>query len=34
MKSLNKKLEEIGENYKESTEKLRIALKKHKAIKV
>ncbi len=34
MKKLNKKLEEIGENYKESTEKLRIALKKHKAIKV
>jgi S1-C subfamily serine protease len=34
MKRLNKKLEEIGENYKESAEKLRIALKKHKAIKV
>jgi S1-C subfamily serine protease len=34
MKKLNKKLEEIGENYKESAEKLRIALKKHKAIKV
>jgi len=34
MKKLNKKLEEIGENYKESTEKFRIALKKHKAIKV
>ena len=34
MKRLNKKLEEIGENYKESAEKLRRALKKHKAIKV
>ncbi|GAH41366.1 unnamed protein product, partial [marine sediment metagenome] len=34
MKRLNKKIEEIGENYKESAEKLRIALKKHKAIKV
>lgn len=34
MKRLNKKLEKIGENYKESAEKLRIALKKHKAIKV
>ncbi len=34
MKKLNKKLEEIGENYKESAEKLRIALKKYKAIKV
>ncbi len=34
MKRLNKKLEEIDENYKESAEKLRIALKKHKAIKV
>ncbi len=34
MKRLNKKLEEIGENYKESTEKLIIALKKHNAIKV
>ena len=34
MKRLNKKLEEIGENYKESEEKLRTALKKHKAIKV
>lgn len=34
MKRLNKKFEEIGENYKESAEKLRIALKKHKAIKV
>ncbi|TET72324.1 MAG: PDZ domain-containing protein [Candidatus Aminicenantes bacterium] len=34
MKRLNKKLEEIGENYKESAEKLRITLKKHKAIKV
>jgi len=34
MKRLNKKLEEIGENYKESAEKLRIALKKHKTIKV
>ena len=34
MKRMNKKLEEIGENYKESAEKLRIALKKHKAIKV
>ncbi len=34
MKRLNKKLEEIGENYKESAEKWRIALKKYKAIKV
>jgi serine protease Do len=34
MKRLNKKLEEIGENYKGSAEKLRRALKKHKAIKV
>lgn len=34
MKRLNKKFEEIGENYKESAGKLRIALKKHKAIKV
>ncbi len=34
MKRLNKKLEDIGENYKESAEKLRIALKKHIAIKV
>jgi len=34
MKRLDKKLEEIGENYKESAEKLRIVLKKHKAIKV
>ena len=34
MKRLNEKLEEIGENYKESAEKLRIALKKHKTIKV
>lgn len=34
MKRLNKKIEEIGENYKESAEKLRITLKKHKAIKV
>ena len=34
MKRLNKKLEEIGENYKESAEKLRRALKKHKGIKV
>ncbi len=34
MKRLNKKLEEIGENYKESAEKLTRALKKHKAIKV
>ncbi len=34
MKRLNKKLEEIDENYKESAEKLRIVLKKHKAIKV
>jgi len=34
MKRLNKKLEEIGENYKESAEKLRLALKKQKAIKV
>jgi len=34
MKRLNKKLEEIGENYKESAEKLRRALKKYKAIKV
>jgi len=34
MKRLNKKLEEIGENYKESAEKLNRALKKHKGIKV
>jgi len=34
MKRFNKKLEEIGENYKESAEKLRIALKKQKAIRV
>ncbi|NIM59446.1 MAG: PDZ domain-containing protein [Candidatus Aminicenantes bacterium] len=34
MKRLNKKLEEIGENYTESAEKLRRALKKHKGIRV
>jgi len=34
MKRLNKKLEKIGENYQESAEMLRIALKKQKAIKV
>jgi serine protease Do len=34
MKRLNKKLEEIGDNYEESAEKLRRALKKHKGIKV
>jgi len=34
MKRLNKKLEEIGDNYTESAEKLRRALKKHKGIKV
>lgn len=34
MKRLNKKLEEIGDNYTESAEKLRRALKKRKGIKV
>jgi intergrase/recombinase len=34
MKRLNKKLEEIGDNYEESAEKLRRALKKFKGIKV
>jgi serine protease Do len=34
MKRLNKKLEEIGQDYRKSAEKLRIALKKDKSIKV